>query len=46
MVDNIILVHEGIHSSHQWKDKGMAINIDMANYFDRVRHRFLLAVLS
>jgi hypothetical protein len=46
MVDNIILVQEAIHSSQLRGDKGMAIKIDMANAFDQVRHRFLLAVLT
>jgi hypothetical protein len=46
MVDNIILVQEAIHSSQSRKEKGMAIKLDMENAFDRVRHNFLLAVLS
>jgi hypothetical protein len=46
IVDNIILVQEAIHSSQSRKEKGMAIKLDMENSFDRVRHNFLLVVLS
>eukprot|EP00253_Pinus_taeda_P034935 PITA_34935 len=46
ILDNVILVQEIIHSSHQHKEQGMLIKLDMANAFDRVRHFFLLQVLS
>jgi hypothetical protein len=45
MIDNIILVQEAIHSSRERGDQGMIIKIDMANAFDRVRHKFMFAVL-
>jgi len=45
ILDNVILVQEIIHSSHQHKEQGMLIKLDMANAFDRVRHSFLLQVL-
>lgn len=45
IVDNIIMVHEAIHSSKENKDKGIIIKIDMASAFDRVRHSFLFDVL-
>jgi hypothetical protein len=46
IVDNIILVQEALHSSICHKDKGMIINIDLANAFDRVRHNFLFKVME
>jgi hypothetical protein len=44
MVENIIVVHEAIHSSGEKKDKGMIIKIDIANSFNRVRHSFCFYV--
>jgi ribonuclease HI/exonuclease III len=46
ILDNIILVQEAIHSSYTKKEKGMAIKLDLANAFDRVRHDFLFAVMQ
>ena len=46
ILDNIILVQEAIHSSFQRNEKGMAIKLDLANAFDRVRHDFLFAVMG
>ena len=46
ILDNIVLVQEAIHSSCQWKEKGMVIKLDLANAFDRVRHDFLFAVME
>ena len=46
ILDNIILVQEAIHSSFQRNEKGMAIKLDLANAFDRVRHDFLFAVMT
>ena len=46
ILDNVILVQEIIHSNHQRKEQGMLIKLDMVNTFDRVRHSFLLQVLS
>jgi hypothetical protein len=40
-MDNIVLGQEAIHSSKKNKEKGMAIKLDMANAFDRVRHSFI-----
>eukprot|EP00253_Pinus_taeda_P022852 PITA_22852 len=45
ILDNVIQVHETIHSSNQRKEKGMLINLDMANAFDRVNRSFLYKVL-
>jgi hypothetical protein len=45
IADKIILVQEALHSSIQRKDKGMIINLDLANAFDRFNHRFLFAVM-
>jgi ribonuclease HI len=45
IADNIILVQEALHSSVRRKDKGMIIKLDLANAFDRVRHRFLFEVM-
>ena len=45
LVDNFILVQEAIHSSLRRKEKGKVIKLDLANAFDRVKHRFLFAVL-
>jgi hypothetical protein len=44
--DNIILVQEAIHSSCKKKEKGMAVKLDLANSFDRVRHEFLFSVMQ
>ena len=46
ILDNIVLVEEAIHSSCQWKEKGMVIKLDLANAFNRVRHDFLFAVMG
>lgn len=46
ILDNVILVQEIIHSSHQRQEQGMLIKLDMSNSFDRVRHSFLLQILS
>ena len=46
IVDNIIIVQEAIHSSMDRKGKGMAINLDMDNAFDRVNHFFLLEIMT
>jgi hypothetical protein len=45
ILDNVILVQEAIHSSHQRKEQGMLIKLDMANAFDRVKRSFLYKVL-
>lgn len=45
LVDNFILVQEAIHSSLRRKEKGMVIKLDLANAFDRVRHRFMFDVM-
>ena len=44
--DNIILVHEVIHTSKTRGEKGTIIKLHMANAFDRVKHMFLLEVLQ
>ena len=44
--DNIMLVQEAIHTSHQIKEEGMVIKLDLANAFDRVRHDFLFLVMK
>jgi len=46
ILDNVILMQETIHSIHQRQEKGMLINLDMVNAFNRVRNSFLLQVLS
>jgi hypothetical protein len=46
IVDYIILVQEALHSSIRRKDKGMIIKLDLANAFDRVRHKFLFKVMK
>jgi exonuclease III len=45
ILDNIILVQEAIHTSCKKKEKGMAVKLDLANAFDRVRHDFLFTVM-
>jgi len=45
ITNNIILVPEAIHTSKAKGDKGMIINIDVTNTFDRVRHSFFFDVL-
>jgi hypothetical protein len=42
MTDNIVLVQEAIHSSKKTKTPGMVVKLDMENYFERVKHSFLL----
>ena len=44
--DNIIMVQEGILSSTKRGEAGMAIKLDLANAFDRLRHAFILLVLK
>jgi hypothetical protein len=43
--DNIVLVHEAIHSSINRKEKGMVIKLDLTNAFDRVCHALLFQVM-
>ena len=45
ILDNVIQVQEAMHSSHQWKEQGMLIKLDMENEFDRVKLSFLYRVL-
>ena len=44
--DNILLVQEAIHSSTKRKEPGMAIKLDLANAFDRLRHSFIILVME
>ena len=44
--DNILLVQEAIHSSSKRGEPGMAIKLDLANAFDRLRHSFIILVLK
>eukprot|EP00253_Pinus_taeda_P010428 PITA_10428 len=44
-LDNVILVQESMHSSHQRKEQGMLIKLDMTNTFDRVKLSFLYKVI-
>ena len=44
--DNILLVQEAIHSNQSRKKSSMAIKLDLANGFDRVRHAFIYQVLE
>ena len=44
--DNILLVQEAIHSNTKRGELGMAIKLDLANAFDRLRHSFILLVLK
>ena len=46
VLDNVALVQETIHSSLHHHEKGMIIKLDMTNAFNRVRHSFLLQVLT
>ena len=45
IMDSIIIVQEAIHSSMERKQQGMAINMDMENAFDRVKHYFLFEIM-
>ena len=44
--DNIILVKDAIHFILKNGKKGMVVNIELANAFDRVSHPFLLNVME
>ena len=44
--DNILMVQEAIHSNSKKGESGMAIKMDLANAFDRLRHSFILLVLK
>ena len=44
--DNILLVQEVIHSSLKKRESGMAIKLDLANAFDRLRHEYIFLVLE
>jgi len=46
ILDNVILVQEAIQASRERKEKGMIIKLDMANAFDRVKHKFLIQVME
>lgn len=46
ILDNVIQVHEALHSSHSRKEQGMLIKLDMRNAFDGVNRSFLYKVLS
>jgi len=46
IINNIILVQEALHSSILHREKGMVVKLDLANAFDRVRHNFLLEVMT
>ena len=39
--DNIVIVQEAIHSSLNRREEGMAIKLDLANAFDRIRYAFI-----
>ena len=45
IIDNVIMVQEALHSSHQRKEQGMLIKLDTANAFDRVKLSFMFKVL-
>ena len=45
-MENFTLVQEAIHSSLLRKEQGMVIKLDLENAFDRVKHSFLLKVMS
>lgn len=45
ILDNVILVQETINSSHQRKEQGMLIKLDMTNAFDQVKLSFLYKVI-
>ena len=44
--DNILLLQEVIHSSHNHKEAGMAIKLDVASAFDRIRHSYIFRVME
>ena len=44
--DNILLVQEAIHSSNKRGERGMAIKLDLANTFERLRHAFIILVIK
>ena len=44
--DNILLVQKVIHSSMKKRESRMAIKLDLANAFDRLRHDFIFLVLE
>jgi hypothetical protein len=45
ILDNVIQVQEAMHSSHQQKEKGMLIKLNMENAFDQVKLSFIYKVL-
>ena len=44
--DNILLVQEAIHSSQSRKEASMAIKLDLANAFDRIRQSYIFQVME
>ena len=40
------MVQEAIHSSQSHKEEGMAIKLDLANYFDRIRNSYIYQVMQ
>ena len=45
ILDNVIQVQEAMHSSHQRKEQGMLIKLDMANAFNSVKLSLIYRVL-
>lgn len=46
IMDNIILVHEEMHSRKEEGEVGIVITLDMENVFDRVNHSFIFLVME
>ena len=42
---NVLLVQEAIHSSQKRQEPCMAIKLDLANAFDRIKHDFIYMLM-
>jgi hypothetical protein len=45
-MDNVILVHEVIHSLKTTQTPGMLINLDLSKYFDKLSWKYMHSLLS
>ena len=46
IINNIILVQEVIYFILRWKEKRMAVKLNLENAFDMVRHKFIFAIME
>jgi hypothetical protein len=45
-MDNIILIHEIIHSLKRTRTLGMLLKMDLSKYFDRVKWKYMKSLME